>query len=219
MQELHSQLLSAQTRSRAEKEELRDQLHLLGAENASTKLENHRLKVRSPTAAACLPPQTDDDAVSIVSPCQSELNGSEQKVRELHSEARHLKSSIQKYEAQVEKYRKKVQSCSFVKQEVVLVRCTAVWSLQVQQGRLESDHFSLKLEVAQKDARDMKVSLERAKDQVRQELLGRLRELEMLPDRLRRTEQQLQEATQEAEALERRNQERSSALSEVRSKV
>ncbi|XP_011491367.1 outer dense fiber protein 2 isoform X2 [Oryzias latipes] len=193
VQELHSQLLSAQTRSRAEKEELRDQLHLLGAENASTKLENHRLK--------------------------SELNGSEQKVRELHSEARHLKSSIQKYEAQVEKYRKKVQSCSFVKQEVVLVRCTAVWSLQVQQGRLESDHFSLKLEVAQKDARDMKVSLERAKDQVRQELLGRLRELEMLPDRLRRTEQQLQEATQEAEALERRNQERSSALSEVRSKV
>ncbi|XP_011491368.1 outer dense fiber protein 2 isoform X3 [Oryzias latipes] len=170
VQELHSQLLSAQTRSRAEKEELRDQLHLLGAENASTKLENHRLK--------------------------SELNGSEQKVRELHSEARHLKSSIQKYEAQVEKYRKKVQ-----------------------QGRLESDHFSLKLEVAQKDARDMKVSLERAKDQVRQELLGRLRELEMLPDRLRRTEQQLQEATQEAEALERRNQERSSALSEVRSKV
>lgn len=92
-------------------------------------------------------------------------------------------------------------------------------SLQVQQARLESDEYCLKLERTQKEAREVKASLERETEQVRRELLGRLRELEALPDRLRRTEQQLREAQQEAEAHERRNMEHSSALSEVRHKV
>ncbi|RVE68713.1 hypothetical protein OJAV_G00094440 [Oryzias javanicus] len=166
VEELSSQLRSAEGRSWAKREELEDQLHLLSAGNASTQLENHRLK--------------------------SKLTASEQKLRELHSEARHLKSSIKKYEALVEKYRKKVQ-----------------------QSRLESDHFCLKLEAAQRDAQGMKGSLERAKEQVRLEL----QELEILPEKLRRTEQQLQDAKQEAEGLERRNQENSSVLSEFRYKV
>lgn len=92
-------------------------------------------------------------------------------------------------------------------------------SLQVQQARLESDEYCLKLERTQQEGREVKASLEREAEQVRRELLGRLRELEALPDRLRRSEQQLRDAQQEAEAHERRNMEHSSALSEVRHKV
>lgn len=43
--ELNSRLQSAEERSRAEREELRDQLHQLSAETASTELHNQRLKV------------------------------------------------------------------------------------------------------------------------------------------------------------------------------
>lgn len=65
----------------------------------------------------------------------------------------------------------------------------------------------------------MKVGLEMEKEQVRKELLSQLKELEMLPDKLRRTEQQLRDAQQEADVHERRNMEQNSALSEVRHKV
>lgn len=50
--ELHAQLQSAEEKSRAEREELRDQLHHLSAENASTKLDNQSLKVCSGELAA-----------------------------------------------------------------------------------------------------------------------------------------------------------------------
>ncbi|XP_026198296.1 outer dense fiber protein 2-like isoform X2 [Anabas testudineus] len=125
-----------------------------------------------------------------------ELSSSEEKLRGLQSEARQLKSSIRKYENLVEKYKKKVQ-----------------------QARLESEEYCIKLEMTQKEAREVKVCLEREMEQVKRELLGRLRELEPLPDRLRRTEQQLRDAQHEAEAHDRRNMEHSSALSDVRHKV
>lgn len=73
--------------------------------------------------------------------------------------------------------------------------------------------------MTQKEAREVQVSLEREKEQVRRELLSRVRELETLPDRLRRTEQQLREVQQEADVYERRNVEHNSSLSEVRHKV
>ncbi|XP_042343853.1 outer dense fiber protein 2-like [Plectropomus leopardus] len=168
--ELDSQLHSAEERSRTEREELREQLHHLSAENASTKLDNQRLK--------------------------GQLTSSEEKLGALQSDARRLKSSIKKHENLVEKYKRKVQ-----------------------QVRLESDEYCLQLEATQREAREVKVSLEREAEQVRRELLGRLRELETLPDRLRRTEEQLRDARQEADAHERRNEEHNSALSEVRRKV
>lgn len=127
---------------------------------------------------------------------KGQLTSSEEKLSGLQSEARRLKSSIKKHENLVEKYKKKVQ-----------------------QVRLESDEYCLKLEATQKEAREVKVSLERETEQVRRELLGRIRELETLPDRLRRTEQQLRDAQQEADIHERRNMEHGSALSEVRHKV
>ncbi|XP_037632569.1 outer dense fiber protein 2-like isoform X1 [Sebastes umbrosus] len=168
--ELNSQRHSAEERSRTEREELRDHLHHLSAENASTKLDNQRLR--------------------------GQLTSSEEKLSGLQAEARRLKSSIKKHENLVEKYKKKVQ-----------------------QVRLESEEYCLQLEMTQKEAREVKVSLERETEQLRRELLGRLRELETLPDRLRRTEQQLRDAQLEADAHERRNMEHNSALSEVRHKV
>ncbi|KAM3611928.1 uncharacterized protein V6R79_026028 [Siganus canaliculatus] len=127
---------------------------------------------------------------------QDQLTSSEVKLRSLQSEGRQLKTSMKKHENLVEKYKRKVQ-----------------------QARLESEEYCLKLEMTQKEARDVKVNLEREKEQVRRELLGRLTELEMLPDRLRRTEQQLRDVQQEANVHERRNMEHSAALSEVRHKV
>ncbi|XP_036954521.1 outer dense fiber protein 2-like isoform X1 [Acanthopagrus latus] len=127
---------------------------------------------------------------------KGQLTSSEEKLRGLHAEARQLKSSIKKQENLVEKYKKKVH-----------------------QARLESEGYCLKLEMTQNEAREMKVGLEREKEQVRRELLGRLRELEALPNRLRRTEQQLRDVQQEADVHERRNMEHNSALSEVRHKV
>ncbi|KAK2838097.1 hypothetical protein Q5P01_015309 [Channa striata] len=127
---------------------------------------------------------------------KDELSSSEEKIKGLQSEARQLKSSIKKYENLVEKYKKKVQ-----------------------QARRESEEHCLKLEMTQREAWEVKASLEREMEQVRRELLGRLRDLEALPERLRRTEQQLRDAQQEADMHERRNVEHSAALSEVRHKV
>lgn len=84
---------------------------------------------------------------------------------------------------------------------------------------MESEEHRLKLELLQKEAREAKVGLESEKERVKRELLGRLRELETLPDRLRRTEQQLSDARREADAHDRRNAAHSSALAEVRHKV
>ncbi|XP_047237575.1 outer dense fiber protein 2-like isoform X1 [Girardinichthys multiradiatus] len=170
--ELNSRLRSTEEKSRAEREELRNQLHQLSAESASTKLENQTLR--------------------------RELTSSEEKFRGLHSEARQLKSSIKKSEILVEKYKKKVQ-----------------------QARLESEEYCLKLEITQKEARELRVNLEKEKEkeQVRRELLARIQELEAMPEKLRRTEQQLRDAQEEADVQERRNMEHHAALSDVRHKV
>ncbi|KAG7219202.1 hypothetical protein INR49_019262 [Caranx melampygus] len=145
---------------------------------------------------------------------KGESTSSEEKLRGLQAEARQLKSSIRKYENMLEKYKKKVKSDSEG-------HAPNSWAQTrpVQQARLQSEEDRLKLEVTQREAVEVQVSLEREKEQVRRELQGRLRELEMLPDRLRRSEQQLRDAQQEADAHERRSMEQSSTLSDVRHKV
>lgn len=77
----------------------------------------------------------------------------------------------------------------------------------------------MKLEMKQTEMREIKLSLEVEKEQMRQELLRRHGELETMADRLKRTEQQLRDAQQEAQQYERRNEEYSSGLAEVRQKV
>ncbi|KAM8885861.1 outer dense fiber protein 2-like isoform 4-T6 [Spinachia spinachia] len=127
---------------------------------------------------------------------RGQLTASEEKLRDLQSEARLLKPSIRKLENLVEKYKKKVQ-----------------------QVRLESEEHRLQLEATREEAREAQASLEVEAERVKRELLGRLEELEALPDRLRRAEQRLRGAEREADAHQRRNEEHGSALAEVRRKV
>ncbi|KAM4616691.1 outer dense fiber protein 2-like [Polymixia lowei] len=127
---------------------------------------------------------------------KASLTSSEEMLRELQSEGLDLKTLIRKYENRVEKYKTKVQ-----------------------QARLESEEYCLKLDVTQREAREVKASLDREVEQVRRSLLERLRELEALPERLRRTELQLREAREEAQAQETKSMETNRALSEVRHKV
>lgn len=91
--------------------------------------------------------------------------------------------------------------------------------MQVQQLHLDSEENCLKLEVAQKEAQEVRVSQEREKEQVRRELLSYARELETLSEKLRRAEQQRRDAEQETQVHERRNMEHSVVLAEVRHKV
>ncbi|TNM90084.1 hypothetical protein fugu_004318 [Takifugu bimaculatus] len=168
--ELKNQLQLVEEKSRTETKSLMDQLHHLSGENASTNLENQRLK--------------------------GVLMSSEETLRGLQAEAHQMKSSIKKHDNLVEKYKKKIQ-----------------------QVRLESEEYCVKLEMKQTEMRETKLSLEVEKEQMRQELLGRRRELETMADRLKRTEQQLRDAQQEAQQYERRNEEYSSGLAEVRQKV
>ncbi|XP_071386307.1 outer dense fiber protein 2-like [Centroberyx affinis] len=127
---------------------------------------------------------------------KASLISSEETLGALQSEARRIQTSVRKHEGLVDKYKTKVQ-----------------------QARLESEEHRLRLDLTQKEARDVKVSLERELERVRRELLGRLAELEPLPDRLRRAELRLREARDEADAHERRSAAQSSALSDVRHKV
>lgn len=65
----------------------------------------------------------------------------------------------------------------------------------------------------------MRGELEQEIDQVRRELLGRLAELEPLPEALRRSELQLQEAQDKERSQERRSMELSTTLTDLRMKV
>lgn len=65
----------------------------------------------------------------------------------------------------------------------------------------------------------MRGELEQEIEEVRRELLGRLAELEPLPEALRRSELQLQEAQDRERSRERRNMELSTTLTDLRMKV
>ncbi|XP_036000220.1 outer dense fiber protein 2b [Fundulus heteroclitus] len=89
--ELSSRLRAAEEKSRAEREELRNQLHQTSAESATFRLENQTLR--------------------------SELTSAEDKLGGLLSEARLLKSSLRKSDVQLEKYKKKVQQARLESEE------------------------------------------------------------------------------------------------------
>ncbi|XP_038864917.1 outer dense fiber protein 2-like isoform X2 [Salvelinus namaycush] len=124
------------------------------------------------------------------------LSAAEENLMQSQSEVQQLKSSVKKLESQVENYKRKVQ-----------------------RARLESEEYCLKLEISEKHAQGMKADLEREIEEVRRQLLGRLKELEPLPERLKRSELQLRVAQEETQTQERRNTEQNNALSELRHKV
>ena len=84
---------------------------------------------------------------------------------------------------------------------------------------MEVDEYRLKLELAEKEAQEVRADLDREVEAVRRQLLRRLAELEPLPERLKRTEQQLWEAEEQVQERERRSSEQCSDLSDLRLKV
>ncbi|XP_077377828.1 outer dense fiber protein 2-like [Festucalex cinctus] len=159
----------ADERSRGEREELRDQLHHLSAQNTAMALDKQSL--------------------------QAQVTSSEEKLRVAQEETRQLKASYKKQEAVLDKYKRKAQ-----------------------QADLECEEQRLKVNEAQLEAQEALAAQEREQEHLRKELL-RLRQLETLPERLRKSEQQLVQVQQEADARQRRNLEHNAALAEVRHKV
>lgn len=89
----------------------------------------------------------------------------------------------------------------------------------MQKTRAEADEYCARLQVAEREAQMVREELDQEIQQVRKQLLGRLAELEPLPEALRRTELQLQEAHEKERSQERRSTELSTALADLRIKV
>ncbi|XP_061625073.1 outer dense fiber protein 2-like isoform X2 [Phyllopteryx taeniolatus] len=126
---------------------------------------------------------------------KAQVTSGEEKLRVAQEETRQLMTSYKKLEAVLDKYKRKAQ-----------------------QADLQCEEQRLKVNEAQLEAREAMVAQEREQEQLRKELL-RLRQLETLPERLRRSEQQLAQVQQEADDHQRRNLEHNATLAEVRHKV
>ncbi|KAJ8285757.1 hypothetical protein GJAV_G00030590 [Gymnothorax javanicus] len=109
------------------------------------------------------------------------------------SEMEQLKSSVKQYESQVDNYK-----------------------TQLHKTRAEVDEYRLKLGQVEEAAQEARAELEREVEVVRRQLMGRLAELEPLPALLKRTEQRLWEAEQQAHAQEKKSSEQACTLSELR---
>ncbi|KAA0719869.1 Outer dense fiber protein 2 84 kDa outer dense fiber protein [Triplophysa tibetana] len=124
------------------------------------------------------------------------LSALEEKLTLSQSEVHQIKVSVKQYESLVDSYK-----------------------IQVQKTRAEADEYCARLQVAEREAQMVREELDQEIQQVRKQLLGRLAELEPLPEALTRTELQLQEAHEKERSQERRSTELSTALAELRIKV
>uniref|UniRef100_A0A672YEQ8 Outer dense fiber protein 2 n=1 Tax=Sphaeramia orbicularis TaxID=375764 RepID=A0A672YEQ8_9TELE len=120
----------------------------------------------------------------------------EDKLALSHSELQQVKVSIKQYESLLDSYK-----------------------IQVGKTRAEADQYCARLAQAEQDAQTMRGELDQEIEQVRRELLGRLAELEPLPEALRRSELQLHEAHERERSQERRSIELSTTLTDLRMKV
>ncbi|MBN3297603.1 ODFP2 protein, partial [Amia calva] len=124
------------------------------------------------------------------------LSTVDEKLTLAQSEIQQLKASVKQYESLVESYK-----------------------TQTQKTRMEADEYCLKLELAEREGQAVREELQREIDLARRQLLGRVAELEPLPEMLKRTELQLQEAQEQSQSYERRSAEQAAALTELRIKV
>lgn len=92
-------------------------------------------------------------------------------------------------------------------------------TVQVEKTRAEADEYCARLAQVEQEAQAARREVEKEIDEVRGELLGRLAELEPLPEVLRRTELQLQEARDRERSQERRSVELGATLTDLRMKV
>uniref|UniRef100_A0AAR2KGX3 Outer dense fiber protein 2 n=1 Tax=Pygocentrus nattereri TaxID=42514 RepID=A0AAR2KGX3_PYGNA len=124
------------------------------------------------------------------------LSALEEKLSLSRSEVDQVKASVKQYESLVESYK-----------------------VQVQKTRAEADEYSVRLQQAEREARVVREDLDQEIEQVRKQLLSRLTELEPLPEALRLSELQLQEAQEKEHVQERKSAELSTALADLRIKV
>ncbi|KAJ7988218.1 hypothetical protein DPEC_G00321320 [Dallia pectoralis] len=124
------------------------------------------------------------------------LSAVEEKLALSQSEVQQVKASVKQYESLVDSYK-----------------------TQVVKTRAEADEYCGRLGQAEREAREVRDQLEREVEGVRRDLLGRLTELEPLPEALRRSEVLLGEAQDREHVQERRSSEMSNALADLRMKV
>ncbi|XP_070780366.1 outer dense fiber protein 2 isoform X3 [Enoplosus armatus] len=93
------------------------------------------------------------------------------------------------------------------------------YKIQVGKTRAEADEYGAQLAQAERRAQAARGELEQEIEEVRGELLGRLAELEPLPEALRRCELQLREAQDRERGQERRSVELGATLTDLRMKV
>ncbi|XP_057216283.1 outer dense fiber protein 2 isoform X1 [Triplophysa rosa] len=124
------------------------------------------------------------------------LSALEEKLTLSQSEVQQIKVSVKQYESLVDSYK-----------------------IQMQKTRAEADEYCARLQVTDREAQMVREELDQEIQQVRKQLLGRLAELEPLPEALRCTELQLQEAHEKEHSQERRCTELSTALAELCIKV
>ncbi|XP_022073662.1 outer dense fiber protein 2 isoform X2 [Acanthochromis polyacanthus] len=120
----------------------------------------------------------------------------EEKLTLSQSELQQVKASIKQYESLLDSYK-----------------------LQVGKTRAEADEYCAQLAQAEREAQVVREELEQEIEEVRRELLGRLAELEPLPEALQRSQLLLQEAQDRERSQERRSMELSTTLTDVRMKV
>uniref|UniRef100_A0A8C1LLT7 Outer dense fiber protein 2 n=1 Tax=Cyprinus carpio TaxID=7962 RepID=A0A8C1LLT7_CYPCA len=127
---------------------------------------------------------------------KSTLSATEDRLSLSQTEVQQLKISLRDFESLVEGYKS-----------------------QLQKTRLESEEYTLRLEMVEKEAQSDREEMEREVEQSRKQLHARVKEMEMLREALRRLENELREARENMHIQDRRNTEHNSTLSELRVKM
>lgn len=148
----------------------------------------------------------------------------EEKLEMSQSELQQVRASIRQYENLLEGYKIQVsQGYSTHSMNIVNVHIKSLnpvfLSAQVGKTRAEADEYAARLAQAEREAQAVHARLEHEIEEVRREMLGRLAELEPLPEDLRQSELQLQEAQDRERSQERRSVELTTALADLRMKV
>ncbi|XP_073674803.1 outer dense fiber protein 2b [Garra rufa] len=127
---------------------------------------------------------------------KSTLSAAEDRLSLSQSDVQQLKISLRNFESLVEGYKS-----------------------QLQKTRLESEEYSLRLEMMEKEAQSDREEMEREVELGHKQLQARMKEMEMLREALKRLEDELREARDNKHIQDRRNTEQNSTLSELRNKM
>ncbi|XP_047425692.1 outer dense fiber protein 2 [Mugil cephalus] len=120
----------------------------------------------------------------------------EEKLAMSQSELQQVKATIKQYKSLLDSYK-----------------------VQVGKTRAEADEYCARLAQVEQEAQVVQRQLQLEIEDVRKELLGQLAQLEPLPEALRRSQLQLQEAQDRERSQERRSTELSTTLTDLRMKV